>query len=217
MKSLLVLASFLFFVNSNSQEISIDTTRFEHFKFEAGYLIPLGNLKSKIDTSQQFGFWYRTRIEHNDLLDFGFTIIIPKVNDSFVYTGKDSVFNVKPKGVTVQTAIRVNKLYSLKLLNKKVVFEWSSTFGGSFFSFEDKENPENTSGYYADENGSYSYHIDTNTKALTCLYAAQGVSFTGKNIGFSINYNLTPYNWFTKRIDNHFGKSSLSMAIHYKL
>jgi hypothetical protein len=217
MKKLFLLLSLLFLTKAKAQEFVKDTTKYGHYKFETGILMPLGNLQSKIGPSQQYGFWYRTRIEHNDLLDLGFNIMVPKVQNSFVYTGKDSVFNVKAKGITIQVAFRVNKLYHFKFLQKKATIEWCSTYGASFFSFEDKENPENVSGYYADENGSYSYHIDTNTRALSCIYATQGIAFTAKNMGIAIHYNFTPYNWFTKRIDNQFGKSSLSVLLSYKL
>lgn len=217
MKKLQMIISVFIILNANAQEFVKDTTKYEHFKFEAGILVPLGNLKSKINVSQQYGFWYRTRIEHNDLLDLGFNIVVPTVNNSFVYRGKDSVFDVKPRGIGVMVGFRFNKLYSLNLLKKKATVEWGSTYGASFFSFEDKENPENTSGYYADENGSYSYHIDTNTKALSCLYASQSISFTSNNIGVQVSYNFTPYNWFTKRIDNDFGKNSLSFQLSYKM
>lgn len=204
-------------INSNAQEFVKDTTKYERYKFETGILIPFGNLQSKIDVSQQYGFWYRTRIEHNDLLDLGFNIVVPTIKNSFVYRGKDSVFNVKPKGISVMVAFRMNKLYGFNIFQKNATVEWSSTFGASFFSFEDKENPENDSGYYTDENGNLTYRIDTNTKALSCLYAAQGVSLTSSRIGVQVTYNFTPYNWFSKRIDGDFGKSSLSLQFSYKL
>ena len=203
-------------ISSNAQEFVKDTTKYERYKFETGILIPLGNLQSKIDVSQQYGFWYRTRIEHNDLLDLGFNIVVPTIKNSFVYRGKDSVFNVKPKGISVMVAFRMNKLYGFTIFQKSATIEWSSTFGASFFSFEDKENPEDESGYYTDENGNLTYRIDTNTKALSCLYAAQGVSITSNRIGIQVIYNFTPYNWFSKSIYNDFGKSSLSLQFSYK-
>lgn len=214
MKKVLVIIVLLLQIMATAQE---EPSKFEHFKLEAGVLVPLGNLKSKIGLSQQYGFWYRTRMEHNDLLDLGFNLVVPTIRNSFEYQGKDSIFHVKPKGLTIMVGCRMNKLYHISLLRNKATIEWSSTFGGSFLSFEDKENPEDTSGYYLDGNGNYSYHIDTNTKALSCIYAAQGVSVTCKNIGFQINYNFTPYTWFTKRIENDFGRSSLSLQLSCKL
>ena len=217
MKNLIVIITILFFTNTSAQEFVNDTSKYEQYKIEAGILVPLGNLKSKIGISQQYGFWYRTRIEHNDLMDLGFNIVVPTAENSFAYTGKDSVFDVKARGLGIMMGCRMNKLYSFNLLQKKATIEWNSTFGASFFLFQDKENPEDTSGYYADENGDKSYHIDTNTKSLSSLFVAQGICFTSKNIGIQVNYNFIPYSWFTKRIDNDFGKSSMSIFLNYKL
>lgn len=215
MKKVVIIILFLLCNYVTAQEFVIDSTQFEHNKFEAGYFFPLGNLKTKIGISDQYGFWYRSRIEHNDLLDVGCNIIIPNIKNTFVYQGQDSIFNVKAKGITIMIGCRVNKLYPI--VNKKAILEWSSGFGASFFSFEDKEHPEDTSGYYEDEDGNKSYHIDTNTKSLNSLYVSQGIVLTSKKIGVQINYNFIPYNWFTKRIENDFGKSSLSLFLSYKL
>jgi hypothetical protein len=217
MKKLILICIVFMPINLIAQEFVKDTTNYHRFKIESGALVPLGNLKDKIGISNQTSFWYRTRIEHNDMMDFGISIIIPNVENSFVYKGNDSIFNVKPKGITVMIGCRMNKNYSIFLLNRKRTIEWSSTFGASFFSFEDKENPEDESGYYTDENGNQVYKIDTNTKALSCLFLAQGIGLSSDRLGFHINYNFTPYNLFSKRIEKGFGTSSLTLALSYKL
>ena len=214
--AILILLLNFFVTQAHSQQVIKDKEKMERFQFEGGLFIPQGNLKSKIGVSQQYSFWYRTKVEHNDMMDFGISLIVPRVNESFVYRGKDSIFNVKAKGISIMLGCRMNKEYPIRVFTKKLNLELSSTFGASFFSFEDKENPEDTSGYYADPDGTKAYHVDTNTKALSALYMAQGIGLTANGVGIHLDYNFIPYSWFTKRIDNDFGKSSLSMVVNYK-
>lgn len=209
MKKYILIVSFIFNWASNAQSKSIDSLKMKHFKFETGILIPLDNLKSKIGVSTVFGFWYRNRFENNDLLDLGLQISIPNVKNSFEFKGKDSTFQVRAKGFEFKLGTRVNKVYNLNLTSKKTNLEWSSGFGVSVFMFEDKENPEDSSGYFTDKDGKRSYNVDTNTKGLTSLYLSQGIGFTTQNFGFNLVYNFIPYNWFSKRIESDFGKSSL--------
>lgn len=217
MKKLIVIITVFLSLSSNAQEFVKDTTKYARFKVESGMFIPMGSLKDKIGVSSQTSFWYRTRIEHNDMMDFGINIIVPNVENSFAYQGKDSIYIVKAKGVTIMVGFRMNKNYPVTIFNRKNNFEWSSTFGGSFFSFEDKENPEDESGYYTDENGNEIYRIDTNTKALSCVYLAQGIGLSSNRFGLHIDYNYTPYDLFSKRIEKGFGNSSLTMSLSLKL
>ena len=170
MKKLNLVIIIFLSLNINAQEFVKDTTKYKRFKIESGMFIPLGNLKDKIGVSCQTSFWYRTRIDHNDMMDFGINVIVPNVENSFAFQGKDSIYILKAKGITIMIGCRMNKHYPVTIFNKKNNIEWSSTFGGSFFSFEDKESPEDESGFYTDENGNQVYRIDTNTKALSCIY-----------------------------------------------
>lgn len=217
MKKIVVLISFFLNLTANAQEIVKEEKKYERFKLESGIVIPMGNLKDKIGVSSQIAFWYRNRIEHDDMMDFGLNIIFPNVENSFVYQGSDSVYNVKAKGLTLMIGCRMNKNYPVTIFNRKKNFEWSSTFGASFFSFEDKENPQDESGFYTDENGNQVYRIDTNIKALSCLYFAQGIGLSSDRIGFHIDYNYTPYDLFSKRVKKGFGNSSLTMSLSLKL
>lgn len=217
MKKLIVIITLFLNLTVNAQEFVKDTTKYKRFKIEFGIFIPMGNLNNKIGVSKKTGLWYRTRIEHNDMMDLGINIIVPNVENSFVYQGNDSIYNVKAKGVTVMIGCRMNKNYPVTIFNRKRNFEWSSTIGGSFFSFEDKEKPQDDSGFYTDENGNQVYRIDTNTKALSCLYLAQGIGLSSNRIDFHIDYNYTPYDLFSKRIKKGFGNSSLTMSLSLKL
>lgn len=216
MKKLILIAIVFLQSNVNAQGLVKDTIKYKRFKIESGVVIPLGNLKDKIGVSNQIGFWYRTRIEHNDIMDLGMNIVLPNVENSFKYKGNDSIFNVKAKGITIMIGCRMNKSYPLNIFNKKRTFEWRSTFGASFFSFEDKENPEDESGFYTDENGNQYYRIDTNTKTLSCFYLAQGIGLSSNKLGFHIDFNYTPYDLFSKRIEKGFGNCSLTTSFGLK-
>ena len=217
MKKLIVLITLFLNLTANSQEFVKDSTKYKRFKIESGIFIPIGNLKDKIGVSSQTALWYRTRIEHNDMMDLGINIIIPNVEKSFIYKGNDSIYNVKAKGVTIMIGGRMNKFYPVTIFNRKKNLEWSSTFGACFFSFEDKENPKDSSGFYTDENGNQVYRIDTNTKALSCIYLAQGIGLSSNKIDFHIDYNYTPFDLFSKRIKKDFGNSSLTISLSLTL
>lgn len=217
MKKSITLIVFFLNMGINAQEIVKDTAKYKRFKLESGLFVPIGNLRDKIGISSQTAIWYRTRVDHNDMMDFGLNIIIPKVENSFVYKGKDSIYNVKSKGLNLMVGCRMNKNYKINIFNKKNNLEWSSSFGASFFSFEDKENPEDDSGWESDGNDGQVYRIDTNTKALTCLYLAQGIGLSSNGFGVHVDYNYTPYDLFSKRIEKGFGNSSLTMSLSLKL
>ena len=196
---------------------SKDSLKSKRFKVEYGITVPTGNLSSKIGISQQFSFWYSTKITHGEELDLGITVIVPKVKERFTYQGKDSLFKVKSRMIHVLLASRFNKQFPLQGKCNGSVLEWRTSYGISFFCFEDLENPENTSGSYTNPDGSITYKIDTNTKALTSLYVGQGFGLVFKRFGLHATYNFTPYSWFSKRIENNFGNSSLSVQLQYKL
>lgn len=217
MKKLIAISIFCLSQCITAQEFVKDTTKYQRVRVESGMFIPVGNLKDKMGVSSQTSIWYRTRIDHNDMMDFGINIIVPNVENSFVYKGKDSIYNVKAKGLTIMFGCRMNKNYPVTIFNRKKTLEWSSTFGGSFFSFEDKENPEDDSGWHTDGNGNQVYKVDTNTKALSCVYLAQGIGLSSKSLGIHIDYNYTPYDLFSKRIEKGFGNSSLTMSLNLKL
>lgn len=220
MKKIFFLFLILFFTNTEAQEFEIDSTKYERFKIDYGMLIPLGNLKDKFDASHEIGFWYSTRIVHNDIMDFGLTLNLPSNAKRFNYYGNDSIFRVKTKGLNGTVGIRINKLYKL---NQKLTLSWNSSIGYSFFIFDDlegrlydKQNPQSEQQSEQDEQGNV-VKIKTYSKALSSSCLGQGLAISYKQIGFQCNYNFTPYNWFSKRIDADFGTSSLSLSLFYKL
>jgi hypothetical protein len=227
MKKTFLTFLILMISKSKAQESKIDSTKYERYKFETGILIPLGNLKDKFEISQQFGFWYRTRIEHNDMMDFGLSFYIPSNPSQFTFKGNDSIFSVKPKGLHGMIGFRVNKLYNFKVLNQKITLEWSSSIGYSFFIFDDlenrlydKNNPPTEAEIQKKNEEDRKNHVirfhNTYSKALSTLHLGQGITLNYNHFGLQCHYNFTPYNWFSKRIDADFGNSSLSLGGFYK-
>lgn len=220
MEKIFYLFLILFCFKTEAQEFEIDSTKYERFKIEYGMLIPLGNLKDKFDASHEIGFWYSTRIVHNDIMDFGLTLNLPSNAKRFNYYGNDSIFRVKTKGLNGIVGIRINKLYKL---NQKLTLSWSSSIGYSFFIFDDlegrlydKQNPQSEQQSEQDEQDNV-VKIKTYSKALSSSCLGQGLAINFKQIGFQCNYSFTPYNWFSKRIDADFGNSSLSLSVFYKM
>ncbi len=227
MKKLFLMFLIFIFSKTHSQDFKIDSTKYERFKIEYGMLIPIGNLKEKFETSHEVGFWYRTRIAHNDLMDFGIKLNLLSNPKKFNYNGNDSIFQVKPKGLNGMIGLKMNKLHDLKFLNSKITLEWSSSIGYSFFVFDDvegrlydKNNPPTQAEIEAqneEDRKNNTYRIkNTYTKALSSLYLGQGITINYKYFGLQCQYNFTPYSWFSKRIDSDFGNSSISLGAFYK-
>lgn len=211
MKNKLIIMLLFAVINSKAQNLKNDTTAVDRYNFEAGVFVPMGNLKEKIGLSQIYSFYYSKRIEHKDILDLGFSIIVPKVENAFNYRENDSVYRVKSRGVNIMLACRIQKQYAVK----NIKIQWISILGLSFFNFEDKINPQDDSGYYTNNSGQNEYRYDTNIKGLTSFFIGQGIGFKYKKIGFSASYNFTPYYWFQKKIDPNFGNSSLIFSVSY--
>ena len=210
----------IFISKVGAQEYDIDTTRYKRCKIEYGMLIPLGNLKTKFETSHELGFWFRTRIAHNDMMDFGFRLNLPSNPKEFNYQGNDSIFKLKTKGLNGVVGIRMNKIVHL---NKDISLEWSTSIGYCFFIFDDlegrlydKRNPPSPEQIENDKKNKALFSSDNYSKALSSLYLGQGFTLNYKLVGLHCNYNFTPYSWFLNRIDKDFGASSLSINLFRK-
>lgn len=214
----------IFISKVGAQDLKIDSTKYKRCKIEYGLLIPLGNLKTKFETSNELGFWYRTRIAHNDMLDIGLRLSLPSNPKEFDYQGNDSIFRLKTKGLNGVLGIRMNKIMNL---NKDFSLEWCSSIGYSFFIFDDlegrlydKRNPPTQAEIdrqNEEDRKNYTVRIgNTYSKALSSLYLGQGFTLNYKLVGLHCNYNFTPYSWFLGRIDKNFGASSLSINFFCK-
>ena len=209
------IAFFILIILGSHQINAQDSLKIERYKMEAGIYIPLDNLADKIGVSSQIGFWYRRPIKYNDILEIGFNMVVPNVRNNFNYKSNDSIYSVKSKGINLFVGCRINKHYYFLTNASDQYLEWISSIGLHFFSFEDKENPGDNSGYYTNEKGEKIYRIDTNTKSLMCVGIEQGFGFNFKQFGLKTLYRFTPYNWFTHKIEKGFGMSALSISVTY--
>lgn len=194
-----------------------DSVPYQRFNIEAGIRIPMGKLKEKIGTSPEFGFWYRTRIEHNDMLDIGFTIYVPQDKRRFDYVAPDSIYRLKAEGISGTVGFRFGKIYSLggKHDNK---IEWLSTFGWAFFTYHDtpaelqhERNPEPT------PRQNNEIRISTYTKSFNTFNIGQGLRYSIGDFGLQAAYNYSPYGIFSDHVPKDFGSHSLSFGILYKI
>lgn len=190
---------------------------FNKFNVETGVQIPLGNLSKKFAFSEEIGFYYRTKIAFDDVFNVGIKFNFPNKNTEFAYYATDSIYQTKLKDINITVLGKVDKQYDFKILNNSFVFEWTSGFGFSFLLFDDKEIVNKKPNWQTDENGEKTLNINSDAKSLTSVFISQGIGITRKKIGISANYNFTPYNWFSKRIEKSFGNSSLSFVLTYKI
>ena len=198
-------------------EIKAQESKIESVKFETGIQVPLGNLATKYELSEEFGVYYRTKLPFNDILDLGVKFYFPNVKYDFTYYAKDSTYSTKVKDINFTILGKVNKHYNFKLLKKDFVLEWTSGFGFNFLMFTDKEKLATKPTWETDENGDNVWNLNSDAKSLTSFYFSQGIGINRNRLGVSAYYNFIPYNWFTKRIEKNFGNSSLSFALTYKI
>lgn len=197
--------------------IAQNETKFKRFSFETGVFIPINNLNTKLDVSPQFGFWYLTKVDHDDVLELGFLVTIPQGKEKFNWTGEDSIYQVKAKDIEFKVGAKMNKIYNTRRFIKSSSFAWTSGFGVSVLAFEDKENPNNDTGTYTNEKGEKYSVIDWNLKGLTSFYLSQGIGLQTNRFEVNLNYYYVPYNYFSDKIESDFGAHSLSFTMHYKL
>jgi hypothetical protein len=187
----------LFIAKVGAQDFKIDSTKYKRYKIEYGLLIPFGNLKTKFETSNEFGFWHRTRIAHNDILDIGLRLNLPSKPKEFNYQGNDSIFKFKTKGLNGILGIRMNKIMNV---SKDINLEWSSSIGYSFFIFDDlerrlydKRNPPTQAEIdrqnEEDRKNNTVRISNTYSKALSSLYFGQGITLNYRLVGLNCNYN----------------------------
>ncbi len=217
MKKIIHILILLFCLPMVAQQFEIDSTKIERIRVEGGLFVPLGNLCNKMGVSKEIGVYYRLKMPHNDMADLGFKFYFPENNQDFTYYGRDSTYLTQSKSFGIMALMKINKEYSFHVFTKEVTFEYTSGFGINFFLFDNKEMKNTGTETYTDENGNLVYKINTDLKALMSPLVSQGFGFSRKKIGLHFQYNFTPYNWFSKRIEKSFGNSSFSLGINYRI
>ena len=207
MKKLIIIA-LLLAGTAGAQEVVIDSTKYERLVAEANARIPIGSLAGKMGVSPEAGLWYRTKVSHNDMMDWGGTVFVPLGRKDFEYKTQEGVWQTKAVGVSGMVGCRMNKLYSVA----NTTLEWSTSFGYAFFTFHDEASEyahKNFPERYEDNNSGY-------IAALSTFHLGQGLRLQVKNYGLQLHYNYTPYGLFSKHVVDNFGSHSLSVGVWYR-
>jgi hypothetical protein len=186
-----------------------DLRYYERFMIEAGARLPLDKLADKVGISPEVGFWFRSRLRNDDMLDVGFTLWAPTDMQPFSYNDRGDRYTVSPTGVSGMGGFRMNKVYPLGRGRYTTSVEWVSSFGYAFFMFRDRySEPAQHSGTAAEE--------ATPLKALSTFHIGQGFRFNIDNIGLQVQYNYTPYGQFSSHVPKDFGSHSFTIAVVYR-
>ena len=108
------------------------------FIIEVGTMIPMGSLAEKISTSPELGFWSRSYINKNNMLDIGFTASMLSGTKAFDYRDEGGNYMAMPLGAAGMAGFRLVKVYELSNGKHKSDIEWISSFGCGFFMYEDR-------------------------------------------------------------------------------
>ncbi|CAI2766424.1 hypothetical protein [Flavobacterium collinsii] len=204
MRRVLLLLISMFSIVAFSQTESKDSSvEYERIYIEAGFLQPIGKLSNKFDLSPSFGFWYRTKMNREDFIDFGFNFFIPKkpLNVNFKY--RDSVVQYKSSHFAINIGTRFAKVISLSQRKTDFNLEWNSGIGLALNFYNAQKELEFESGEHTKE-------------VLTTFYLSQGIKLNYRNTGLQCHYQWSPYGLFNDQVETNFGSQSLMFGIVYR-
>ncbi|MFH6986830.1 hypothetical protein ACHRVW_03705 [Flavobacterium collinsii] len=204
MRRVLLLLISMFSIAAFSQTESKDSSvEYERIYIEAGFLQPIGKLSNKFDLSPSFGFWYRTKMNREDFIDFGFNFFIPKkpLNVNFKY--RDSVVQYKSSHFAINIGTRFAKVISLSQRKTDFNLEWNSGIGLALNFYNAQKELEFESGEHTKE-------------VLTTFYLSQGIKLNYRNAGLQCHYQWSPYGLFNDQVETNFGSQSLMFGIVYR-
>lgn len=204
MRRVLLLLISMFSIAAFSQTESKDSSvEYERIYIEAGFLQPIGKLSNKFDLSPSFGFWYRTKMNREDFIDFGFNFFIPKkpLNVNFKY--RDSVVQYKSSHFAINIGTRFAKVISLSQRKTDFNLEWNSGIGLALNFYNAQKELEFESGEHTKE-------------VLTTFYLSQGIKLNYRNTGLQCHYQWSPYGLFNDQVETNFGSQSLMFGIVYR-
>jgi len=193
-------------VFSQKTENEVLKFNYERISFEAGVVMPLGDLSQQFDESINLGLWYRTRITTNNYLDFGVSFYIPQNPSPIFLRLKDNFQETRARNFAGAINIRGVKTYSI---NMNYSLETNASAGFGFYSYDIsfRENPNNC--------GSNNDQPCSDFKTFNTIHLGVGSTLRYKNFGVYTQYNFAPYSLFSKSIDKNFGNSYLSFGVVY--
>uniref|UniRef100_UPI00404A1C81 hypothetical protein n=1 Tax=Gelidibacter sp. TaxID=2018083 RepID=UPI00404A1C81 len=204
MKALLSILSCLMFYVGNAQKaqdsLSID---YERIYVEAGFIKPLGNLSDKFEMSPSFGFWFRSKLFHEDYIDFGFNFFILKNPSEVNFNYRDSIVRYESKYFGINIGTRFAKVIQLSHKSKDINIEWNSGIGLALNVYDAPD--------------SLQFKDDEHTnEVLTTFYVSQGIKLNYKNLGLQCHYQWSPYRLFNEKLEKNYGSQSLMFGIVYR-
>lgn len=198
---LFLLPTFIF-----AQSALRKTSVYERVYVEAGICQPIGGLQQVVNTSFNFGFWFKTNIPErkNESIDLGFNLSVPDSNQPFRYEDEENVFRNRANVLFGMVGVRYNKNYPVSA-NGKCSLDVFPSLGYSFF-------------------GSRTVAMDgfdeipddkRESPTLSAVHVGQGVRVNFGNVGLQAQYQFTPYDWFSRRVDA-IGSHSVTFGVVYR-
>lgn len=200
MKKYILITAFLVFATIEAQNSKPD---YERVYVETGFVKPLGKLSDKFDVSPSFGFWFRSRIQKKDYIDFGFNFFIPKNAPNINFKHQDSILSYKSKHFAINIGARFAKVAPLLLTSNNFNFEWNSGIGLALNAYQAPDEIK----FEGDDNSG---------EILTTIFLSQGIKINYKNVGIQCHYQWSPYGLFNEKLPDNFGSQSLIFGIVYR-
>lgn len=204
MKVLLSLLACIMLYASNAQTpVDSFTTDYERVYVEAGFVMPIGDLSDKFEMSPSFGFWFRTKMFHENYIEIGFNFFILKNPSEAKFKYRDSIVNYESKKFGINIGTRFAKVIPLSLTSTSTSAEWNSGIGLALNVYDAPNGLPFSDGEHTNE-------------VLTTFYLSQGIKLNYKNIAIQGHCQLSPYGLFNKKLEKNFGSQSLMFGIVYR-
>lgn len=177
---------------------------YERVYVEAGMWQPLDNLSETVNPSVNFGFWFRTKTNEKEMIEFGFNFTVPDSNLPYEFKADGTVYRNRATGLFGMVGVRYGRSYPLSADGKRSV-EIFPSLGAAFFG-QRTISVENSPGIEGEERS---------PRSLGTVHVGQGVRLNFRNIGIQAQYQFTPYA-LNPHIPKNFGAQSLTFGIVYR-
>jgi len=186
-----------------AQKDSTSVDDYERIYVEAGFVKPIGKLSNQFEMSPSFGFWFRSRMNREDYIDFGFNLFVPKNPIDYNFKYRDSIVKYKSSHFGINIGTRFAKVIPLSQNRKDFNIEWNSGIGLALNFYDAPE-------VLIFEEGEHTKEV------LTTFYLSQGIKFNYKNVGLQCHYQWSPYGLFNDKLEKGYGSQSLMFGIVYR-
>jgi hypothetical protein len=176
--TLILLSSLINYAQNNDNIEPIE--EYERVYVEFGQIIPFGDFAKQMDKSLHYGFWIRTKIKHNNFMDFGLNFYIPKDAQPIQVFKKGEFHTYESTDFTFSIGGRLSKVFKI---SENVNVEWVSGFGIKFLTYKTPNTLILTEEEQADEK-------NKEDNVLLMPNLSQGIRWNYKNVGLQVHYHL---------------------------